>query len=161
MKFTFDTTTQVHSQFIIDEYFPAILEYSKEELNNHFIVFSYKDTDMAEFSVHPNSHTLKRFSLTLCNHYEIKEEPICIPPCPNGTITITGPVTTECKMFLATVYIDGLQIILSDTPASRYFRTGQMIFAFSEENELTSLYLTNLTEKEVSHIKNELFLTRS
>ena len=158
MNFTFDATTKAYSQFVIDEYFPAILEFSSEELNNHFIEFNYKDTDMVELSVHPKTHALKRFSLTLCNHHEIKDEPMSIPSCSDGKIAITGPDTTECKVFLAVVYTDGLQIRLSDAVTSRYYKTGQLIFAISEDGELTNLYLTDLTEEELSHIRTELSL---
>lgn len=158
MNYSFDTSTKAQSKFVIEEYFPAIVEFSPEELNNYFIEFNYKDSDMFELSVHPKTHTLKRFSLTLCNHYEIKEASMCLPPYVNGTITITGPESTECKMFLAVVYTDGLQILLSNAPASYFYKTGQLIFAISEEGEVISVYLTDLAEEELSHLRNELSL---
>ena len=37
MNYKFDPTTSVHSVFVAEDYFPAIIEYSSEELNNHFI----------------------------------------------------------------------------------------------------------------------------
>ncbi|MBR6366083.1 MAG: hypothetical protein IKS10_08330 [Lachnospiraceae bacterium] len=156
MNYTFDPHTSVHSVFVAEDYFPAIIEYSSEELNNLFLEFNYKDTDMFELSVHPKTHILKRFSLTLCNHYEIKSEGINVPNIEDGTMTITGPNSTECEEFIASVYTNGLSIILSSTPVALFRRSGHLVFAFSDNNELVGIHLIGLTESEVSHIKNEL-----
>ena len=51
MNYTFDTTTNIKSRFISEDYFPAIVQFSPEELNNHFIEYSYNDTDMFELVV--------------------------------------------------------------------------------------------------------------
>lgn len=37
MKYTFANNQKCFSTFIAEEYFPIIIEFSKEELNNHFI----------------------------------------------------------------------------------------------------------------------------
>lgn len=158
MNYSFDPNINVHSVFVAEAYFPAIIEYSSEELNNHFIEYSYQDTDMLEFSVHPKTHTLKRVSLTLCNHFVIKNEPISVPECEDGTMFIIGPNTTECQKFLACVYTDGLSITLSHHPATLYRKSGHLVFAFSDNNELVSLHLVGLTEADVSHVRSELTL---
>lgn len=158
MNYSFDASQRVHSVFVAEDYFPAIIEYSSEELNNHFIEYSFQDVDMLEFAVHPITHTLKRVSLTLCNHYEIIDSPISVPECEEGAMLIVGPDTTECQKFLACVYTDGLSITLSDQPIALYRKSGNVVFAFSDNDELVSLYLVGLTSGDVFHIKTELTL---
>jgi hypothetical protein len=156
MKYTFDSTHIIESHFIAEEYFPVIVEFSSEELNNHFIEFNYTDTDMIELSADSKTNALKRFSLTLCNHYEIVDSKMIIPDSVEGAITLLGPDVTECKCFLAKVYSDGVEIKLSDTVADHYLKTGQLIFALSEDNELSSVYIIDLSEHDIDHVKCEL-----
>ena len=156
MIFSFDKEHKVTSRFVQEEYFPAIVDFSSEELNNHFIEFCYKDTDMLEFSVHPVTHTLKRFMLTLCNHYEIKDSSLDIPKCNEGTVSISGPDRLECEIFKAIVYRNGMNILLSSEPADHHFKSGQIIFSFTKENNIAGIILTELSETEITHIKSEL-----
>ena len=76
MQYTFNKNRNISSTFIKEDYFPAIVEFSSEELNNHFIEFNFSDTDMFEISVNPKTRELKRFTLTLCNHFIIED--ICL-----------------------------------------------------------------------------------
>ena len=156
MNYEIDTDLKTKSTFISEEYFPAIIEFSSEELNNHFIEFNYKDTDMFELSVHPKTHALKRFSLTLCNHYEFSEALLESPVCDEGTLYITGPDSTECSTFDATVYKNGMRIVLSDVAADKYIKSGNLVFALTDKNEVVSVSLIDLSEQEISHIKSEL-----
>ena len=156
MNYEINTNLKTKSKFIFEDYFPAIIEFSSEELNNHFIEFNYKDTDMFELSVHPKTHALKRFSLTLCNHYEFSETLLVSPVCDEGTLYITGPESTECSTFVATVYKNGMRIILSNATADKYIKSGNLVFALTDNNLVVSVSLIDLSEKEVSHIKSEL-----
>ena len=156
MDFTFDTTSKAQSKFISEDYFPAIVEFSSEELNNHFIEFNYKDTDMLELSAHSKTHALKRLTLTLCNHHEFVNENMIFPSCGEGSLFIEGPDSTECSKFMLKVYNNGAKLELSDKPAVKHIKSGILIFSFSNDNELVTVYITNLTEKQLSHIKREL-----
>lgn len=160
MNFRFDRALKMESRFIIEEYFPAVLEISgsSEELNNHFIEFKYKNTDMCEFAVHRETHAIKRFTLALCNHYAIIEGNLSVPDSPDGALMIDGPDTAECKTFMVSIYSDGMIIKLSDDNPSYYYRTGNLILALTENNELTDVYLVNLSKAELTHVKNELNL---
>lgn len=53
MNYNFSNSSTMTSSTIIEDYFPVIIEYDKEELNNKFIEFNYQDTDMLEISVNP------------------------------------------------------------------------------------------------------------
>ena len=40
--------------------------------------------------------------------------------------------------------------------ADHCVKTGQLVFAFSEANEVTAIFVTGLTEKDIAHINFEL-----
>ncbi len=156
MNYRIDTELKAQSSFIAEEYFPAIIEFSSEELNNHFIEFNYQDTDMLELSVHPKTHALKRLTLTLCNHYEYVNTSLKLPECDEGTLYIDGPDSTGCSTFVTTVYNNGVRILLSDDKAEKYIKSGGLVFALSGNNDVVSVSLIDLSEQEISHIMNEL-----
>ena len=156
MNYKIDTTAKAQSKFITEDYFPAVVEFSSEELNNHFLEFNFKDTDMFELSVNPKNHALKRFTLTLCNHYEIMETALDYPICEEGSLYIEGPESTECKSFLLQVYSNAAQIKLSDTPVNKNIKSGNLIFSLAKDNELVSVVISDLSETELSHIRREL-----
>ena len=136
--------------------YTAIVEFSSEELNNHFLEFNFKDTDMFELSVHPKTHALKRFTLTLCNHYKIMETALDCPICEDGSLFIEGPDSTECNTFLLQVYNNGVRVKLSDSPVNMNIKSGNLIFSLSGDKELISVIISDLTENELSHIRKEL-----
>ena len=43
MEYKFDASIQMESTFVAEEYFAAIINFSPEELNNHFIEFKYNN----------------------------------------------------------------------------------------------------------------------
>ncbi len=158
MKYTFTNSKNCSSAFVAEEYFPVIIEFSKEELNNHFIEFDYQDSDMFEFFVDKESNDLKRFSMTLCNHYTIETTNIKEPESINGSIAITGPEKTECDTFLAKVYNNGILIEIATNPVTKHLKCGQLIFGLTDSDELASLHIMNLSSSDINHIKKELML---
>ena len=155
MKYRTDVTRKIPSRFISEVYFPAIVELSSEELNNRFIVFHFEDTDLMELTVHRDTNELKRLSLTLCKHYEIVDEELSVPSCEEGTFFIDESDSSKCSFFLSKVFLDGLQIIISDSPTDHFFKTGQLFFGLSADDELTNILITDLSPQEVDHIKTE------
>ncbi len=158
MELKFDQSVKMKSAFIAETYFPAIINFSTEELNNHFIEFSYKNTDMFEISVHSETRIIKRFTFTLCNHFTVIKNDIPIPNYIDGTIMIEGPDKVDCDSFMANLYNNGLLIKLSAQETKVNYKSGNLIFAIGNNNKLTEVYLINLIEKEVKHIKKELYL---
>lgn len=159
MRYKFDASIQMESTFVAEEYFSAIIKFSFEELNNHFIEFRYKNLDMFEISVHPKTHVIKRFTLTLCNHFKVIDHELSVPNYIDGTIMIDGPDTTECETFMVNLYSNGMLIKLFDQEPKFFYKSGNIIFAISGDGTLTEVYLINLTKTDVNHIKNELYLS--
>lgn len=156
MQYTFNKNINIKSTFIKEDYFPAIVEFSSEELNNHFIEFNFSDTDMFELSVNPETRELKRFTLTLCNHFTIEDKSLLPPTYETGSISIDGPDKTECSAFSVKVFNDGLLIETSHEVATKHIKSGHLIFGLSSFDEVTAVYISDLTSDEIAHVKSEL-----
>jgi hypothetical protein len=156
MNYTFNNSSKQNSRFIAEEYFPAIVQFSSEELNNRFIEFSYQDTDMFELVGNSETGELKQFTFTLCNHFNESDKPLSIPVANEGIMFLGENNTVQCEKFITTIYSDGLRIDLSDKKACKLYKCGQLIFAFDESNSLISLYVTDLSAEDVTHIQREL-----
>ena len=156
MDFEFNPAGTQNSYFKAEEYFPAMVIYSEEELNNRFLGFYYKNTDFFELQVHYDTFALKSFVFTACKHFTIHNTVLHIPEYEEGIITVRGPKRTEYDKFMAHVFTDGLRIDLSDQPAVRHLKCGQLIFAIDASNVLVTLYVVNLTESDIKHVVFEL-----
>ena len=111
---------------------------------------------MFELSVNPETYELKRFSLTLCNHYSFEDGLLSLPEYVEGTIAIEGPLKTECSTFSVTVYNDGVYIKTSSDSPTVYIKCGNIIFSIANNNELSSVLIVGLTDDEIAHVKTEL-----
>ncbi len=158
MEYTLINNTKVSSLFVKEDYFPIIIRFSTEELNNHFLEFNYGETDMFELSVHPNTKKIKQFTLTLCNHYVFKDDLINVPPFNECDLLISGPNKIECSMFTTIVYNNGVKIETSKDAASKHIKCGQLIFSFTSSDELTAIYIIDLSSDEIQHVKSELLV---
>lgn len=156
MNYTFNNSSKQNSRFIAEEYFPAIVQFSSEELNNRFIEFSYQDTDMFELVGNSETGELKQFTFTLCNHFYESDKTLSVPVADEGTMFLGENNTIQCEKFIAIIYSDGIRIDLSDREACSLYKCGQLVFAFDESNSLISLYVINLSAEDVSHILQEL-----
>jgi len=145
-----------HSRFVMEDYFPLIIEFSDKEINNDFCELNYKDTDMIEFDVDKDTRLLKRLTLTLCHHYVFEEEKVEIPQFIEGTIYINELFLIECNKFQTKVFTDGIVIETSENYASRHIKYGNVIFALSDSEEIVAITIIDLKEDEIEHVKNEL-----
>ena len=86
----------------------------------------------------------------------IENRPLTLPTYEVGTLSIAGPDKTECATFSVKVFKDGLMIETSPKSASKYFKSGHLIFGLSSSDEVTSVYITDLTRDEITHVISEL-----
>lgn len=156
MKYIFDKSTKQNSRFVAEDYFPAIIQFSSEELNNRFIEFSYQDTDMFELVGNSNTGELKQFTFTLCNHFNESDKSLSVPLSDEGNIILGENDTILCEKFIANIYKDGIRIDISDNEVCNYYRCGQLVFAFDKSDSLVSLYVTDLSPEDISHVLQEL-----
>ncbi|MCR5663198.1 MAG: hypothetical protein K6G50_13895 [bacterium] len=157
MNYTFNTLTKLSSCFKSEDYFPAIVQFSSEELNNRFVEFSYNDTDMFELIGSSKTGIIKQFTLALCNHFEEMDKPLIVPDAKEGTMILNKNDTVQCEKFIVLIYKDGLRIDLSEKEACNLLKCGQLVFAFDESDSLVSLYVTDLSADDISHILQEVY----
>ena len=158
MNHSFDTSNTLKSHFKSEDYFPAIVQFSSEELNNRFVEFSYQDTDMFELVADSETGIIKQFTLTLCNHFEEIDKSMEIPDATEGTIFLNDKESIQCDKFILFIYKDGLRINLSDNVAHHHLRCGQLVFALDESDSLVSLYVSDLSTADITHVSQEVHL---
>ena len=156
MNYTFDTQSELKSWFVSEDYFPAIVQFSQEELNNRYVKFSCRDTDMFELVGDSKTGIIKQLTLTLCNTYEIIDKPLPVPNAEVGIMLLNEEEDVECEGFVVKVFQDGLRIDISVNDIHDYFRCGQLVFAFDESDSLVSLFVTDLLSENISHVLREL-----
>lgn len=111
---------------------------------------------MFELSVNPETKELKRFTLTLCNHFSIEDKLLSLPIYEAGSLSIAGPDKTEYSTFSVKVFKNRLMIETSHELATKHLKSGHLIFGLSSSDEVTDVYITDLTSDEISHVKSEL-----
>lgn len=143
------------SNFIFEEYFPIIIKYDFEEINNDYLEFSYQDSDLLEFSLNKDSKELKKITLSLCNHFEINNENYQIPETSESTIFISDTGKVECELFILSLYDNCALIKLDSNNTCTYYKSGNVIFGLTADNSISEIIFT-LTQSEYNHIKFEL-----
>ena len=156
MYYSFDTSIKINSIFKAEDYFPAIVTFSAEEVNNVFIEFSYRDTDMFELVGSSMDGIIKQFTLTLCNHFEVYDDNMNTPDAMEGTIFFSKNDSIECEMFNLRIYKNGLRIDMSQKRTDKFLKCGQLIFVFADDESLVSLYVTDLSDLDISHVLEEV-----
>lgn len=155
MRYKFNNNT-ITSTFIEEDCFPAIIQFSAEELNNRFIEYNFTDSDMFELVVSSRDNTLKQFTLTLCNHHIFETGLLSVPDAENGSIIIYDSGSKECEFFNVHVFNDGIRIDISSKSPIKHLKTVQLIFALDELDNIVSIYITNLNTNNIKHLKYEL-----
>lgn len=144
------------SIFEQEEYFPVVVKFSDEEIDNCFVEYSYRDSDMMELIFDSKSHELKQLTLTLCNHYLLTDTKMPMPNSNDGTICTKDGGSIECSYFETVVYKDGVEVKISNISVTRYEKCGQIIFALSDSGDLLQIFITDLNEDEINHVRREL-----
>ncbi|MCR4814794.1 MAG: hypothetical protein K5879_08200 [Lachnospiraceae bacterium] len=156
MKYKFDNNHVIQSSFKAEDYFPAIVMFSSEELNNRFIEYSYEDTDMFEIVASSDTGVIKQFTLTLCNHFLVHDTDIDNPVTTDGIMYFDKSESIQCDSFLVNIFHDGIRVDVSEKKAKTFLKCGQLVFAFDEADSLSSLYVLNLSEDDIKHILSEI-----
>jgi len=156
LNYSFINNQTLSSAFIAEDYFPIIIRYSDEELNNRFAEYSYKDSDMFELVSDSKTGIIKQFTLTLCNNYKMENAKLVLPEYIEGVLCVQGNEPVACDMFCTHIYSDGVKVCISEKESVKHMKCGHLILSFTEEDELTTVYIVNLSETEINHVKAEL-----
>lgn len=156
MRYDFDGNKKMNSHFIEEMYFPVVISFSSAETDNDFIDFYYSDTDLFEIAADKNTGIIKQFRLTLCHHFVLEQDKKINLHCKEGTLTFPEISPVRCNCFLLHIYSGSVKIDLNETSPSQYLKAGQLVFDVNSKGELSSLYITDLSEHNIGHIVEEL-----
>ena len=142
----------------LEEYIPFKIKFiGKEEPINYFS-YSKEKKSMLEIAIGSNSGLIRRITLLICEKYEIYDDTLCLEKikCEEGEIEIEEYRSMECENFITHLFCNGIRVLLSYKETVRYIKKEALFIGLSNENEITEICVTKLTEKEISHIKTEL-----
>ena len=152
----------IKSVFVKDDYIAPIISYDNDENAGHYYLeIKNGNTEIAEFSFKEESKELSRFQLVGCTHYSISDENMTIPEYHEGTIFINslneldsyGVADFYSEKFTTEIYKNGLCTVLSDKKAARSIKSGNIIISFDSEGELARIYVVELNDSELFHVK--------
>ncbi|MBQ9035993.1 MAG: hypothetical protein IJ115_00830 [Erysipelotrichaceae bacterium] len=75
-----------------------------------------------------------------------------------GIAVFKTPEVIKTSRLDVIVYSNGVEIVLSDSPASTWLKTGSVLFGLNSDNELSLIRIIDLTADERQHILDELTL---
>lgn len=139
-----------------EEYFPLRVIYDKSTGNTDFIGYYYSDSGLLEFDVNRENNHIKQMQIVNCDKYSfVNADGPFHDDFEEGALCIPLPSHNDCDIFYVTVYRDSIEISISNEMAAKYFKSGQVIFGISSKGSLVSVLVTNMSDTEVEHAKNE------
>ena len=144
------------SSFVCEDYIAAKVVLGENPEDCRHVVFEYSDTDALEFGLDHESGQIKKIVLVLCNHFCISQKPVNAPSAPNGKLFLEVPRVNSCDHFETVIHPDGAHIILSTNNAKTLVACGNVVVGSDDCKNITELYVKDLNEEEVEHIKREL-----
>ena len=150
----------VKTFFMKEEYFPI-----KVCLNNHIDNIKYtqyeKDEyNMLELTLNKTTNEFYRLQLVIGNTFTIVNDVLApVNKFTEGIAVFNTPEIIKTSRLDIIVYSNGVEIILSDSPASTWFKTGSILFGLNSDNELSLIRIIGLTADERQHILDELTLS--
>ena len=162
MKKLYLDQKEMKSYIECEEYFPLRVVYDKTSGNTDFVGFYFEDSGLLEFDVNRENNHIKQMQLVNCEEYGFVDADALIPDdIEEGTLCIPLPSHNDCDIFYVTIFRDSVEISISNEMAERYYKSGQVIFGISSKGNLVSVLVTNMTDSEVEHVKNELDIASS
>ena len=153
---TFHSKT-IDLNIINEDYFPIKVEHNPSIESTKYVGFYFGDTDLLEFSVDRETNSIRKFILVLCNHYEVLDmEFQSATVYKRGSISLNLPQHNECNFFRTLVYRNAVDILLSNKTVHSAIKCGQVLFGLSEDNELVSVTVVEMSENDIDHTIEEL-----
>ncbi len=140
-----------------EDYFPVKAVYDPSVGSTKYVGFYYGDTDLLEFSLDRETNSIKKLMLVLCNHFKVLDTDFqSATVCESGSISLDLPQHNECDSFRVFVYRNAVDILLSQTTVQRIVKSGQVLFGLSDDNELVSVTVVEMSGTDIAHTIEEL-----
>ena len=127
-----------------EDFFDAIAVLGKE-LDFVRFVTMYREDDVIELQLDPETMAVSQITLTNCRHFDDRAEAMPIPDAVEGIVVVDMPKHVDCTDLWVTVFDDGLTIRVVDKLPVRHVRMGNVMFGVSADDDLTSILLTGMS----------------
>ena len=146
-----------YTEFIVEDYFPVIVSANDYIDSISYIEYSCDVNSLLEFTVNKTSKQFYRMKLILCKKFVKQDENMTLPVSyTEGTILMDVPEKNVPETLTATVYLDGVEIRLSDNDVEQYYKNGDIFFGVDANGTLCIVKVYGLSETDVEHVLNEL-----
>ena len=140
-----------------EEYFPLRVIFDPSIGENHIVGFYGGEDNLLEFTVNSNTNIITKFQIVTCKNFDIIGSNLDLPDYEmSGSIHLDAPQHNNCDTFTMSVYADSIMIKLSANTTRRYYAMGQVLFGISDDNEIVTLIITELSAREIAHSIFEL-----
>ena len=149
----------VETVFMKEEYFPIKVCLNNYIDNIKYIQYEKDEYNMLEFTLNRATNEFYRLQLVIGNTFTVVDE--VLTPVNNfteGIAVFKTPEVIKTSRLDVIVYSNGVEIVLSDSPASTWLKTGSVLFGLNSDNELSLIRIIDLTADERQHILDELTL---
>jgi len=145
---------------ILEEYIPLKIIFDKRLEEVKYISYCKDEKSYLEITIGVQTHLIKKIILLLSEKYDFLEKNLIIDESKVKVknLIIEEKLSIECSEFITYVFTNGVRIKISNKDSTEFIKMDKVYIGLSESNEVTEICILQLTENEISHIKNELKL---
>ena len=152
----------VKSVLLKDDYIAPIIAFDNDEnVNHYYIEIKNGKTEIAEFSFRVDTKELSCYQLVGCTQFSIIDKSMTIPEFCESSIFINssddkdnyGVTDFYSEKFTTEIYKNGLCTLFSDRRIENSVKSGNIILSFDSENNLVRVYVVDLRDSDLIHIK--------
>lgn len=147
---------RINSKVLCEEYFSLQVDFGYEpnKVNSYFQI-SKGNSQSLEFSLN-ESNELSKVMILCSNDYNVQNDEFKICDCVEGVISFEKFTNIESEFFEITVYTNAIKLLFSTANVSRKLKQDNLVLSLDESDNIVSLTVVNLKEKERQHILDEL-----
>ncbi len=146
-----------YTEFVVEDYFPIIVSANDYIDNISYIEYSCDNNSLLEFTVNKTCKQFYRVKLILCKKFVKQDESMTLPVAyTEGTVLMDVPEKNVPETLTTTVYLDGVEIHLSDKDTKQYYKNGDIFFGIDANGELCNVMVSGLSKTDVEHVLKEL-----
>ena len=142
---------------IVEDYLPLLIKSPEMSTNADYLIYRKEDNSLLEFVFDATTHNVHKICLVICKEYE-KVPAGYIPPSNIvvGDVIIDAPDEIKTEIFCCKIYIDAIQLKLSNKSAEMTIASKDIIWELDSKGNLISLTLYNQSPEVINHTLKEL-----
>ena len=144
-------------EVIVEDYLHLLIKSPEMSTNADYLIYRKEDNSLLEFVFDATTHNVHKICLVICKEYE-KVPAGYIPPSNIvvGDVIIDAPDDIKTEIFCCKIYIDAIQLKLSNKSAEMTIASKDIIWELDSKGNLISLTLYNQSPEVINHTLKEL-----